>query len=194
MQIHIHSLHFSDRARKVIWDKHPFPETLSTLFKEFYPRKHSLQDINWTFQKQLVVDKLFGRHLVSDAPWQDDRRTGVDRGWLCHTHTDSCSVCMCYIWLQLVFVWTTSVCLCMWVNISASLSVYLCMCIHFHLCVCVRMQLSWSSQVGVSWRHCQAGLISSFPIRGSIPVTQLTPRVALPCHFATRIKVKTSWK
>lgn len=65
-------------------------------------------------------------------------------------------------------------------------------CARTRVCVCVG--LSWSSQVGVSRRHCQPGLISSSSIRGSVPVTQLTPRVALPCHFETPIKAKTSRK
>lgn len=130
----------------------------------------------WTF---------FGRPLVSlmhlDKTTDKPGLTEV----MCVRQRDSWSVCGCYIWLCLC-VLQVFVC----VSLSIYLYTFLCVC----LCVCVCLQLSWSSQVGVSWRHCQAGLIFSFPIRGSIPVTQLTPRVALPCHFATRIKVKTSWK
>lgn len=139
---------------------------------------------SWTFQKQLAAGEVSSDTL---SLWCTLTRRQTEWSWqrssVSDTQTAAVCVCVNYIWLQLVFVCTTSACLCtcVWAQ------VFIC-----RVCVCV--QLSWSSQVGVSWRHCQPGLIFSFPIRGSIPVTQLTPRVALPCHFATRIKAKTSWK
>lgn len=131
-----------------------------------------------TSQSQSAADELFGRHLVSlmhlDKTTDEAELTEV----VCVRLGDGCGVCVsgvCYIW----FVCAASVCLC---GRCVSWSVYLCMCAHF-LCVCV--------QSGQSILKTLSGRIDFL---SPDPVTQLTPRVALPCHFATRIKVKTSWK
>ena len=141
---------------------------------------------SWTFQKQLAAGEVSADTL---SLWCTLTRRQTESSWQRSSVSDTQTAAVC-------------VCVCVWTIFGCSL----CLCVRqvlvcVHVCelkclylVCVCVQLSWSSQVGVSWRHCQPGLIFSFPIRGSIPVTQLTPRVALPCHFATRIKAKTSWK
>ena len=64
----------------------------------------------------------------------------------------------------------------MWVHMHARLGDGVCRRVCLWGFVCGRWQ-SVPVQVWVSWRHCQEGLIFTFPIHVSIPVIQLTPEM-----------------
>lgn len=96
---------------------------------------------------------------LSDAPWRDDRWSGVDRGRLCQAERQ----------LQrrrAIFGRCARVCLVVIVQSGRSIPKTLSARIDFLFLD------PWK-------RSCN---------------TADPPRVALPCHFETRIKVKTSWK